>query len=294
MIKSVSLKKIRNASKNENKLTGLFFIAPSLTGVCVFVLIPFADVFRRSFCESVSGKWVGLRNYVSVLNSDAFLLAAGNTVRFVAVCIPALVALSMVMAVLINESDSMAGTFKTTFLLPMAVPVASAVLLWKVLFHDNGLLNGAITMWGKEAINWMNSELAFWVLVISYLWKNMGYDVILWLASLTSINPSLYEAARVDGAGPVTCFMKITLPGMLPSLFTIAVLSLLNSFKVFREAYLIGGSYPHTSMYMLQHLFNNWFTALDTDKLCAGAVMMASVIFVLILILRKAWGSDET
>ena len=110
---------------------------------------------------------------------------------------------------------------------------------------------------------------------------------VLWLSGISAINPALYEAAQIDGAGSIKRFVKITLPNLMPTLFTVTVLSLLNSFKVFREAYLIAGSYPDDSIYMLQHLFNNWFSNLDVDKMCAGAVMMASLVFILIMILQK-------
>lgn len=111
--------------------------------------------------------------------------------------------------------------------------------------------------------------------------------MVLWLSGISAINPALYEAAQIDGAGSIKRFVKITLPNLMPTLFTVTVLSLLNSFKVFREAYLIAGSYPDDSIYMLQHLFNNWFSNLDVDKMCAGAVMMASLVFILIMILQK-------
>ena len=99
----------------------------------------------------------------------------------------------------------------------------------------------------------------------------------------------LYESARVDGAGEWKCFTKITLPLLLPSLFTIVVLSLLNGFKVFREAYLVAGDYPQENMYLLQHLFNNWYRDLSLDKMSAAAVVTGAVILVLILFLQKAW-----
>ena len=116
--------------------------------------------------------------------------------------------------------------------------------------------------------------------------------MVLWLSGLTAIPPSLYESAAMDGAGGLQRFFRITLPGLGPTCFTITVLSLLNSFKVFREAYLIAGSYPHESIYMLQHLFINWFTKLDVDKMCAGAVLLALVVFLLILLLQKIWGRE--
>jgi len=121
------------------------------------------------------------------------------------------------------------------------------------------------------------------------LWKNLGYDIVLWLAGLSSISPSIYEAAAVDGANTWKVFTRITMPNLLPSLYTITVLSFLNSFKVFREAYLVAGDYPHSSMYLLQHLFNNWFRDLQMDKLSAAAVLTALIIMGLILLLRRAW-----
>ena len=174
----------------------------------------------------------------------------------------------------------------------MAVPIASVVLLWQALFHQNGLLNGLIDRFGGQPVAWMDSGAAFYVLVGSYIWKNLGYNVVLWLAGLAGISPSIYEAAAVDGAGAWTIFWRITLPNLLPSLFTITVLSFLNAFKVFREAYLVAGDYPHDSMYLLQHLFNNWFRELSMDKLAAGAVMTAGVILFLILLLRRAWETE--
>lgn len=266
---------------------------PSLCGVSVFVLLPFADVIRRSFLETMSLSFMGLRNYRTIFENKSFLQASYNTTRFVLVCMPALILLSLLLALILFGAKGQAGVYKTTFLLPMAVPVASVVLLWKVLFHSQGLLSSFLAQLGLPGRDWMNSDAAFWVLVVSYIWKNLGYNMILWLAGLSGISPSLYEAAQVDGAGRVRCFTAITLPSLLPTLYTITVLSFLNSFKVFREAYLVAGDYPHSSMYMLQHLFNNWFSKLDMDKLCAAAVVVGIVIFLFILLLRRAWETRD-
>ena len=115
----------------------------------------------------------------------------------------------------------------------------------------------------------------------------------MWLAGLSAIPESIYEAARVDGAGERECLFYITLPNLLPSFFTITVLSLLNSFKVFREAYLIGGSYPEEHMYLLQHVFQNWFRDLSLDKLSAAAVLVFFIIFVLILLLKNRLQKED-
>ena len=225
------------------------FLLPSLLFVSIMVLIPMLDALRRSFFLAASDRFVGFQNYLAVLKNHAFKLAAANV--------------------------------------PMAIPVASIVLLWRVIFHKNGLLNAFLALWGMVPVDWIGSKAAFGVLVFAYLWKNFGYDMVLWLSGLSAINPALYEAAQIDGAGSLQRFVRITLPNLMPTLFTITVLSLLNSFKVFREAYLIAGGYPDDSIYMLQHLFNNWYGNLDVDKMCAGAVMMAILVFILILLLEK-------
>ena len=141
---------------------------------------------------------------------------------------------------------------------------------------------------------WLSDEkIVNFTLAFVSLWRFSGYHIILFMAALQSVNQDIMEAARIDGAGPWRCFWHITMPNMLPTLFTITVLSLLNSFKVFREAYLIAGDYPHSSIYMLQHLFNNWFVDLNMDKLCAAAVVVAAVVICFILLLQKAWVKEE-
>lgn len=259
------------------------FLLPSLAGVGIFILFPFLDVFRRSFMDAVGVNFTGLDNYLTVIGKSSFQLAVSNTVRFIVTCIPLLLLLSLAVAVLISSITRLRELLKTIFLFPMAIPVASIVVLWRLVFDNHGFLNGFIERFHISPTDWMNGPSAFYVLVFSYLWKNTGYDMILWLAGLNEIPDSLYEAARMDGAGKKECFFHITLPLLRPTVAMIAVLSLVNSFKVFREAYLIAGDYPHKSIYMLQHLFNNWFVKLDIQKMSAASVMMAAAATLIII-----------
>ena len=264
------------------------FLAPSLIGTVLFVLAPFVETLRRSVTDTMGRQFVGLSNYTAVLGNDAFRLAVKNTLRFVGVCVPLLLVFSLALALALR-SKVLKGTqtdelYRTTFLLPMALPVASLALLWKVLFAQNGLLNAAL---GTHC-DFMGTDAAFWVLIFTYLWKNIGYDSVLWSSGLDGISVDLYEAASVDGAGIWKQFTAITLPNLLPTLAVTAVLSLLNTFKVFREAYLVAGAYPQEKIYLLQHLFNNWFLALDLPRLSAAAVLMAGVLAGLILAFLKA------
>ncbi len=277
----------------KGSMRDMLFVLPSLVGVSIFVLIPFVDVIRRSFMNTAATSFIFLTNYQAVFRNTAFQLAMKNTLRFMGICIPILLAFSLLIAVFLNSGIQAAKSLKSAYLVPMAIPVASAVLIWRLLFHANGFLSGFMHLTGGSGQDWMNTKYAFWVLVFSYIWKNLGYNIVLWMAGLTSIPETLYEAARADGAGNLQCFIYITMPSLLPTLYTTAVLAFLNSFKVFREAYLVAGDYPHESMYMLQHLFNNWFRELSLDKMSAGAVVTALMIMVLILTLQKIWDRED-
>ena len=285
------MKNIHNRIARENK--GYLFILPSFLGVIVFYVIPYLDVIRRAFTNVLSGKFVGLDNFKLVLQNEAFRLAAWNTVRMMAVCIPLLVVLSLLIAVILQNHFKKNIWIKSGLLIPMAIPTAAVVLLWKILFDEQGFLNGFLQLLGINGPDWMNTGNAFGVLVFSCIWKNLGYSVILWTAALDSIPKEIYEAAKTDGAGETACFFWITLPNLFSAFFTIVVLSLINSFKVYREAYLIAGDYPHESIYMLQHLFNNWYRNLDLDKMASGAVLNGAALFILVLFLWRLWGNKE-
>ena len=267
-------------------LTALAFLAPSLVGILIFFLVPFVNTVRRSFYDVRGVNFIGLESYISVINNPAFRLAAVNTARFVAICIPLLMLISLGTALLLRAIKPFGRIFKTTLLLPMAIPVASIVLLWQVLFNYTGLINSVLLNFGISPTDFMNTSSAFWVLVFTYVWRNTGYNMILWLAGLDSIPDTLYEAARVDGASAFQCFRFVTLPCLLPTIGVVSILSLLNSFRVFREAYLVAGAYPHDSMYLLQHLFNNWFRNLDISRLSAAATMLGAALLVIILLMR--------
>lgn len=287
--------------RNPESRAAVLFLLPSLTGTAVFVLVPFLETVRRSFCDAAGRQFVGLTNYRSVVQNAAFRLAVRNTARFLGVCVPLLLAASLLLALGVRAvarrrdgTETRRGRlFRTSFLLPMAIPVASIVILWQVLFANNGLVNGVLSALGRPPVDFMGTGAAFWVLVLTYVWKNAGYDMILWLAGLDGIPADLYEAAAVDGANAWQKFFCITLPNLLPTLGLVGMLSLLNSFKAFREAFLVGGSYPDKSMYLLQHLFNNWFLSLDLPRLTAAAVLTALALSGLIFVLQRVLTRDD-
>lgn len=279
--------------KKSETIAAILFIMPSMIGVSLFVLIPFMDTVRRSFMNARAEEFLGFDNYMRVLHNEAFQLAASNTAKFVTFCIPILLLVSLIIALLVKSIGPKGKNFKTIYLIPMAIPVASIALLWKVMFHSNGLLNSMIEAIGGQSIDFMNTNAAFWVLIGTYVWKNSGYNMILWLAGMDGISETLYQAAAVDGADKKQQFRFITIPSLMPTAILITILSLINTFKVFREAYLVAGNYPHKSIYLLQHLFNNWFRELDLGRVTAASVLLLLVLLVIILLLQKVWTVEE-
>lgn len=271
---------------------------PGCLGIMVFVLLPFLDVVKRSFTTAVTGEFSGGKNYEAIFQNQAFLLAVKNTVRFTLICIPVLVALGLGTALLLSGLKK-GRLLKAVYLLPLAMPTATVALVWKLVFYKQGFFNlfltrlGLLTgLWGEVHREYLGTAAAFWVLVGSYIWKNMGYTVVLWLAGLSGISGEMLEAARVDGAGSWQRFWRITLPNLKGSLYTIVILSFLNSFKIYREAYLTAGAYPDQSIYLLQHLFNNWFVNLELDKMAAAAVCTGGFLLVVILLLQRVWDKE--
>lgn len=293
---SVGWGKQRSSSRRKS-CAWIAFLLPSFLGVTVFVLIPFLDVVRRSFVTAVTQEWAGIDNYCNVFENQALRLAIHNTVRFTAVCLPLLIGLGLFFAVWLSRLKQI-QFIKSLFLFPLAMPAATVVLIWKMLFSKQGLLNGLLiglgVLSGDVLPDYMGTGASFWVLVFSYVWKNLGYTMVLWLAGIFAVPSDMCEAARVDGAGESQVFWRVIFPNLKSSLYTITVLSFLNSFKVFREAYLVAGSYPHEDMYLLQHLFNNWFVNLELDKMAAAAVCVGAVLFLIILLLQRLWRQEES
>lgn len=268
------------------KKEAAIFLMPSLTGFLLFFLVPFIIAVFYSFVDNpISKNFVGLDNYISLLGNRSFTGACKNTLIFTAISVPLNISLSLSIALLLNKNIHMRSILRTTFIMPLIAPTASVVLIWQVVFNYHGSLNSVITFLGLQPVDWMNSQWTRLVVIAFYLWKNIGYNMILFLAALQGIPKEYYEAAMLDGAGAVRRFTNITAVFLSPTAFFVLVISVINSFKVFREIYLISGSYPYESIYMLQHYMNNMFMSLDYQKLSTAAVIMSLAIILIVLVL---------
>ena len=272
--------------KRQDFMRSLCFLSPSLIGVGVFFIVPFGVVVYYSMIDGVGSRnFVFLENFIKLFNNSAFIMAAKNTLQFSAIAVPLAVILSIVLALMLECRIPMKSQFRTFFLSPMMVPVASVVLIWQVLFNYNGTINEFLALFDIAKIDWLQSDHCQAVVIILFLWKNLGYNMILFMAGLANIPKELLEVADVEGASEWYKFFAIKLRYLSPTVLFVTILSLINSFKVFREVYLLTGDYPYEKLYMLQHFMNNTFSKLDYQKMSAAAIMMAVVMVIIIGIL---------
>jgi multiple sugar transport system permease protein len=272
--------------KSRDHINSAIWLAPSFLGVSMFYIIPFFVIVYYSIIDSpVRHNFVFLDNFFNLFQNQAFRVASSNTLSFSLIAVPLAVVLSLMIALMLEARIPLKSYFRTFFLSPLMVPVASVVLIWQVLFHPNGAVNELIMLFGLTGIDWMQSEHSQIVVIILFLWKNLGFNMILFMAALSNIPRELLESADVEGAGPFRKLFSIKMVYLSPTLLFVTILSLINSFKVFREIYLLTGDYPYGDLYMLQHFMNNIFRSLDYQRLAAAAVVLTIVMVIIILVL---------
>ena len=270
--------------KRREAAIGLLLAAPAVMGLLAFLVLPFGYTFLRSFTVGLGwGRFVGLENYAQLFGNRLFLLALKNTFLFLACGLALILPLSLFLALLLQKTGKWGKGLAMALLFPMVLPVSAIVIVVNLVFAENGLLS---QMTGPYP--WMDSPFAFVILLGLYLWKNVGIGVVILLAGLTTIPGELYESANMDGAGKWTRLTKVTLPMLRPELLVVTILSSLNAFKNFREAFVLGGDHPHESIYMLQHFMNNNFENMNFPRLSVAAVVFFALLFCLYALLLKS------
>lgn len=277
--------------KSKENLTGLAYLALPLAGFALFYIVPFGIMLRRTV--TVGGNWVGFAQYADVLRSDAFRLAAWNTFRFIGLGVPLLMALALGAALVLNTGIRGKDGFRAAFVLPMVLPAAGVIMVWRVLFDRGGLMNYLLDYFGFETVHFFNSAHMFWIILLLFIWKNVGFAIILMVGGLLQIPVDYYEAAEMEGANIWVRLRKITLPLMSHTFIFVAIMSVVGAFRSFREAFALGGAYPHESIYMIQHFMQNNFDRMNFPRLSVAAMLIFVVIAACVLVMF-AWpeGSD--
>ncbi len=269
--------------KRRERLVSLAFVSPSLLGVLIFFVLPFFVVIYYAFVNNpVLHEFVGFDNFRNLFQNQSFRLAAKNTAIFSLISVPSAVIGSLLLACMLSQRIPLRSQIRTFMLSPLMVPVASIVLIWQVVFSNNGALNDFLAHFGVEKIDWMKSEFNRYVVILLFLWKNIGYDMILFLAALANVPTDIQEMAMLEGASSVRIFFQIKLRYIFPTILFVTILSLINSMKIFREVYLLTGKYPYDGLYLLQHFMNNTFESMDYQKLSSAALVMAAVMVLVI------------
>ena len=270
--------------RRREAVTGLLLASPAVVGLLAFLVLPFGYTFLRSFTTGLGwGRFVGLENYAQLFGNRLFLLALMNTFLFLACGLALILPLSLFLALLLQKAGKWGKPLALALLFPMVLPVSAIVIVVNLVFAENGLLSQL-----TGPYPWMDPPFAFAILLGLYLWKNVGIAVVILLAGLTTIPGELYESANMDGAGKWARLTKVTLPLLRPEILVVTLLSTLNSFKNFREAYVLGGDHPHESIYMLQHFMNNNFENMNFPRLSVAAVVFFVLLFCLYALLLKS------
>ena len=272
---------------NKREIAVFLLLLPSLAGLAVFYIVPFGiSVYFALIDNAVSRQFVGLANLVDTWNNQAFAIATRNTLVFMAVSIPLNIALALGLALGLGPIRAWLRRFLIVFfLLPLVIPSGSMIFFWQRLISINGMLNRAF--FSSSPTDWLNSDYAMIFVIAIFIWKNVGFNMILFQAGLDFIPKEYYEFAEIEGAGAFGRFRIVTLTYLGPTFLLVFILSVVNSFKVFREIYLLTGTHPNLSIYMLQHFLNNQFEALNYQRMASASFFVFGFVFVLVLLLYR-------
>ncbi len=240
-------------------------LLPSLIGTAIFFVIPYIRVLYYSLIDNQFRRnFVDFDNYIETLQNEYFLLALKNSLLLIAIAVPVLIALALVISLALSYGIKRVRKTRFAFVLPMVIPTASIVIIWRSIFAES------------------DTALPIYLL---FIWKNIGICIVLLTAAFTSIGRNIYEAARLDGAGGFKLHTKITIPMIMPTVVFTALLSIVNSFKIFKESYLFyGTNYPPDHSYTLQYYMNNNFLKLDYQSLATSAVLTSVLVFVIVIV----------
>ena len=267
-----------------NKISYWLFLLPSLLGVAFFYIVPFIYSFCYAVIDNMtSWKFVGLRHFEETLRNPLFIQAAGNTVLFVCICVPLSMGLALLLALCLKGLKRCRPLATLVLLVPLVVPSGSIVSFWNTLFSSNGLVMKALLQAGFSHDALSSSDWSMAALVVIFLWKNVSYNIVLFWSGLNWIPKTYYEQMALEGTGVFRQFANVTWVYLAPTTFVVLLMSIVNSFKVFKEVYMLYGSYPSPEIYMLQHYMNNQFAAMNMQKLSAAAYIMFLVIGLALL-----------
>ena len=258
------------------------YLLPGLAGILMFYVVPFFGGIWYSLTDgSFENAFVGFDNYVNVWQNPMFQLGMKNTLELSAICAPGLFLLAFLFSVLLNRIRPAGAFFRNSVLLPYLMPYSAVLIIWLLWFDFGGPVNRLITLLGGNRIFWLQGAELRLPVILLFLWKNLGFCVVIFLAALQAIPESLYEYATLEGASFSRQAFSITLPLIVPSAFLVFILCWVNAFRIFKEVYFIGGAYPDEPLYTLQNYMNNMYGKLNYQNVTTAAYSFAVIVFAL-------------
>ncbi len=258
------------------------FLLPGGLGLMLFYIAPFLGGIWYSLTDgSYRNAFVGLQNYINIWKNPMFMLGLKNTMELSLVCAPLVWVLSFAIASLLNRLRPRGAFFRNSVLLPYLMPSSAMLLIWLVAFDYGGVFNRLWVALGFGRVIWLQGVQLRFPIILMFVWKNLGFAVIIFLAALQAIPEPLYDYAKLEGAGFWRQTFGITLPMIVPTAFLVIILEWINAFKIFKEVYFIGGAYPDEAVYTLQNYMNNMYGKLNYQNVTTAAYSFALIVFAL-------------
>lgn len=302
-------KRNRNADRKKI-LQAMPFMLPSFLGMLVFSLFPVLIAVFLSFTdwngleklsiETFGEHFVGLQNYISLLTGTEFWTVLLHTLYYIVLYIPLVFVTSMGIALLLHKNKKGTAVFRVLYYIPVLTSWVAASLIWKwVLSPQYGILNQILAAIGIKGPGWLTNEIwAMPGIVLASVWKDMGFFGLFLLSGLSAIDPTYYEAARVDGANKVIIFLKVTLPLVTPSIFFCLVMSLINAFQLFPQVQIMTGGGPgDVTQVMVERIYTYGFSYFRMGYASAYSWLLFVIIFVLTMLqmkLQNGWVHYES
>lgn len=284
---------------DNDTLAAWTFLAPALVLLGVFVFWPIAYLFYLSFTAGSFTRagvhWVGFSNYWRLLISPDFWQVLGNTVYFtVATVIPSLT-IPLGLAVLLNQSLALRGLLRTAYFIPSITSLVAVGLGFRWLFQTEGPVNTMLQQFGLNPVPWLGSTTwAMPVLIVLSSWKQLGFNLVVFLAGLQAIPISRYEAAELDGANTWQQFWHMTLPGLRPTFIFATVTTVIFTLRSFEQVYVITGGGPLNSTNLLvYYIYDQAFAQFDFGYAAAAATVLLMATLILVYVQLRVWGEDK-
>lgn len=281
---------------DKKSMKGYLYLLPALIVILIFTAYPLIQAFLMSFYEGYdymnnTYTSIGLSNYQRLFADKVFIKALRNTSIYVIFVVPCSIALSLLIAVLLNSNIKFQGLFQTIFFLPYVTSVIAIGLVWNWIFNSNyGLLNYILSWFGIAKVQWLNKpKYALPSLIIFSTWKSMAFDILIFLAGLQTIPKDMYNAAKIDSTPRWRVFWKITVPGIAPMISYAFIMGFISAFKVYNEVFSLfrGKAGPaNSAVTVVYYIYDKFYGSNDYSLASAAAVILFLIILVLTFIQR--------